>query len=53
MWVNEEWTVMVRLLANGTAIVTLRASPDDVWGPPIVLSEAIAYGEAPNTESKP
>ena len=39
LWTNEERTILVRIWAAGVIEVSVRASPDHVWGPPIRLRE--------------
>lgn len=40
LWLNDERTVLVRLWPDGQMEVSTRETPDHIWGPPILVSEA-------------
>lgn len=39
LFVNESRTLLVRIWGSGRVEVARRESPEDVWGPPVVLEE--------------
>jgi hypothetical protein len=38
-WMNADRTISVRVWDDGLVVITTRNSPDDVWGPPLHLTE--------------